>query len=253
MYSVAERRHALSLLAQGNRSLNSVSKEVGISRAAIREWRDDPGAALAQRPDKCAGCSEGRVLTTPASFSALFGYYLGDGCLSAARTHYVLRVSCDAKYRGIIADVTRLITDVHEGGLVCEVAAPGAVVVQNCWKHWVCLFPQHGPGRKHERVLGMADWQWEIVAAHPADFLRGLFHSDGCRANNWATRMVAGRKKRYDYPCWHFTNCSEEIMGWCGDALDLLDIPWRRSSMKMISVSTRAGVARLDELIGLKS
>lgn len=38
---------------------------------------------------------------------------------------------------------------------VCHVPAPGAVVVQNCWKHWPCLLPQHGPGRKHERALGM--------------------------------------------------------------------------------------------------
>jgi len=29
------------------------------------------------------------------------------------------------------------------------------MVVQNCWKHWPCLLPQHGPGRKHERALGM--------------------------------------------------------------------------------------------------
>ena len=35
-------------------------------------------------------------------------------------------------------------------------------------------------------------------------------------------------------------------------ALDLAGIPWRRSNRKTISVSTRAGVARLDELIGRK-
>jgi hypothetical protein len=62
-----------------------------------------------------------------------------------------------------------------------------------------CLFPQHGPGRKHERVLEMADWQRAIVERHPADFLRGLFHSDGCRVNNWATREVRGEKKRRSY------------------------------------------------------
>jgi hypothetical protein len=32
----------------------------------------------------------------------------------------------------------------------------------------------------------------------------------------------------------------------------MLHIAWRRSNWKTISVSTRAGVARLDELIGLK-
>ena len=94
------------------------------------------------------------------------------------------------------------------------VPAPATITVQSYWKHWPCLFPQHGPGRKHERVLGMAEWQWAIVEQHPAAFLRGLFHSDGCRVRNWATRMVAGRKKRYDYPRWQFTNSSGEIRGW---------------------------------------
>jgi hypothetical protein len=98
----------------------------------------------------------------------------------------------------------------------------------------------------------MTDWQWRIVEQHPAAFLRGLFHSDGCRVDNWATRMVAGEKKRYEYGRWQLSNCSEEILGWCGDALDLLGVPWRRSSFKHVSVSTRAGVALLDELIGPK-
>jgi hypothetical protein len=108
-------------------------------------------------------------------------------------------------------------------------------------------------GRKHERSLVMADWQGEIVEAHPVDFLRGLFHSDGCRVNNWATRAVDGQQKRYDYPRWQFTNESADIMRWCGEALDLLDIPWRQTTRRTLSVSTRAGVARLDELIGLKA
>jgi hypothetical protein len=120
------------------------------------------------------------------------------------------------------------------------------------WKHWPCLFPQNGPGRKHERELGMTAWQWAIVTEHPADFLRGLFHSDGCRIDNWATRMVAGEIKRYEYGRWQLSNCSEEILQWCGEALDLLGVPWRRSSFKHVSVSTRAGVALLDELIGPK-
>ena len=120
------------------------------------------------------------------------------------------------------------------------------------WKHWPCLFPQHGPGRKHERELGMAAWQWTVVERHPADFLRGLFHSDGCRVNNWARRTVAGAPKRYDYPRWQFVNNSAEIREWCCRALDLVDVGWRQSSWKTISVSTRAGVARLDELHGIK-
>ena len=91
------------------------------------------------------------------------------------------------------------------------------------------------------------------VEAAPAAFLRGLFHSDGCRARNWTQKMIGGELKRYDYPRWQFTNVSADIRELCCWALDLVEVPWRQSNWKTISVSTRAGVARLDELIGLKS
>jgi len=45
-----------------------------------------------------------------------------------------------------------------------------------------------------------------------------------------------------------------ELFGWyCADALDLLGLEWRRSGPRTISVSRRASVTLLDELIGLKS
>lgn len=252
MYPVEVRRETVELLRTGL-SLNAVSKRTGVSRAALREWRDLPDLGGRRAPPCPRGCTGGNGTNLGIDYAALFGFYLGDGCLSAARTHFVLRVSCDATYPGIIADITARIEAVHPGAGVCHVPAPGAVVVQNCWKHWPCLFPQHGPGRKHERVLGMQPWQWQIVEQHPAAFLRGLFHSDGARVNNWATRMVAGERKRYDYPRWQFVNASDEIRQWCCAALDLLEVPWRHSGSCTISVSTRAGVARLDEVIGLKS
>ena len=46
----------------------------------------------------------------------------------------------------------------------------------------------------------MADWQREVVAAHPAAFLRGLFHSDGARVRNWATRVVGGELQALRLP-----------------------------------------------------
>jgi len=132
------------------------------------------------------------------------------------------------------------------------VRAPGVVVVQSNWQHWLCLFPQHGPGRKHERPIALERWQELIVEEHPAAFLRGLFHSDGCRAANWTRRPVAGRMKRYDYPRWQFTNVSVDIREVCCWALDLVDVAWRQSHWKTISVSRRDAVARLDGLIGPK-
>lgn len=166
MHTLQVRREALELLSTGL-SLNAVSKRMGVSRTALREWQllpDLRGRALA--PGCPLGCDGAAPGVFGSDYSALFGFYLGDGCLSTARTHFVLRVSCDATYPGIIADITQCIEAVHPGAGVCHVPAPGVVVVQNCWKHWPCLFPQHGAGRKHERVLGMQSWQWAVVEKH---------------------------------------------------------------------------------------
>jgi len=129
----------------------------------------------------------------------------------------------------------------------------GCVHVQSNWKHWPCLFPQHGPGRKHERVLVLEPWQRELVAEHPVAFLRGLFHSDGCRITNWTTRVVSGERRRYEYGRWMFSNNSADIMGWCQASLDLLGVRWTMPRWNCLSVATRAGVAYLDEAIGPKS
>ena len=137
-------------------------------------------------------------------------------------------------------------------------ACPHVRHLQGCtattvsWKHWSCLFPQHGPGRKHERPIVLAAWQSALLTRHPGPFLRGLFHSDGCRVANWATREVAGETKRYHYPRWQFSNRSEDVLQICAWALDEAGIAWRRSSRWHISVSRRGDVAALDHLLGRK-
>jgi hypothetical protein len=248
VHDQATRQHALGLLGEG-RSLNQVSKSLGVSRAALREWRDRGPA-----PRRVGACPRhGAAELAEEAYAALFGFYLGDGCVSLVRSTYSLRVSCDAAYPGIVNAVADLVVTVRGRGPVGRVSAPGCLVVCAYWNHWPCLFPQHGPGKKHERVLALEPWQEEILAAHPAAFLRGLFHSDGCRVRNWATRTVAGERRRYEYARWQFVNHSTDIQGFCTQALDALEIPWRRSTWKTISVSRRAAVQRLDDLIGPKT
>jgi hypothetical protein len=203
VYSDSAVAAALRLLDQGM-TVSAVSRSTGVIRATLRSWRDEPRSP---RRSECFRC-EARTVDENA-YAELLGYYLGDGCLSKAKRFYAFRVSCDAKYPGIIANVGALMSRVRPGIRVFEVRAPGAVVVQSHWQHWPCLFPQHGPGRKHERPIRLEPWQWEIVEAVPAHLLRGLFHSDGSRTNNWAMQLVAGTRKRYDYPRWEFSNRSE--------------------------------------------
>jgi hypothetical protein len=248
VYSGAVRTAAARLRADGH-TWSAISRELGVSRSTLRVW-----ATNAARPARASGCPRcDDTALDPRAYASLLGFYLGDGCISAAARYFFLRVTCDLAYPRIIDDVADGIRAVHPGGNVYRVAAEGCVHVTSNWKHCPCLSPQHGPGRKHERPIVLEDWQRRIVESSPHDFLRGLFHSDGCRAKNWTRRRVAGEWKRYDYPRWQFSNRSLDIRELCCWALDLADIPWRQSNAWMISVSTRAGVARLDELIGPKS
>ena len=108
---------------------------------------------------------------------------------------------------------------------------------EGCWevysfsKHWPCLFPQHGPGRKHERKIELTPWQQELVALDPRPLVRGLLHSDGCRVLYWVNGTP--------YPRYHFSNVSADIRGIFGRACDQLGIEWRPNNRWSLSVARR--------------
>jgi hypothetical protein len=106
------------------------------------------------------------------------------------------------------------------------------------------MFPQHGPGPKHKRLIMLADWQQRIVDRYPAPFIRGLIHSDGCRILNWVNNTP--------YPRYHFSNTSADIRMLFGRACDLLGVDWRPNNATNLSVARRASVTLLDEFIGPK-
>ncbi|RJS47004.1 transcriptional regulator [Nocardioides cavernaquae] len=248
-----------SALAASDRGLADAenARIHGVAIKTIRRWRRlyqrrglPRGQAHSHVP--CPRCEEADL--DQRAYAELLGWYLGDGHISLApRGVYGLHIVNDQKYVELNRHIIELMKLVKPGGQPHTRLRPGAVITTVSWKHWPCLFPQHGPGRKHDRLIELDQWQKDIVSAHPADFVRGLFHSDGARSANWTRKLVAGEMKRYDYPRWQFSNNSDDIRALCCWALDLLDIPWKQSSWKTISVSRRPAVARLDRLIGLKA
>ena len=234
---------------------NAARHEVAIK--TIRRWRREyqrRGKARGQRHllAQCPRCSGAPL--DGAAYAELLGWYLGDGHISRQRRGvFGLHIFNDTRYTRLNAHVLDLMRKVKPDCRPHTRRVPGCTAMTVSWKHWPCLFPQHGPGRKHQRTLVMTEWQQAIIESHPADFLRGLFHSDGCRVNNWTTRVVGGQKKRYDYPRWQFVNESRDITRWCGEALDLVGVSWRQTNDRTISVSRREAVAKLDGLIGLKA
>ncbi|HEV7899201.1 MAG TPA: transcriptional regulator, partial [Planosporangium sp.] len=181
------------------------------------------------------------------AYAYLLGQYLGDGHLVTSIKVPVLRVYCTATWPGLIgacedAMLRVLARRVH------RVARTGCVAVQSYSKHWPCLFPQCGPGKKHERRIELADWQCRIVDGHTGQFLRGLFHSDGCRVEN----RVVRNGKTYIYPRYMFANESADIMALCQESLDRLGVGWRMCRRNLLSVARKDGVAVLDGHVGPK-
>jgi hypothetical protein len=203
-------------------------------------------------PVDCPLCTNRKPVA--GSYAHILGLYLGDGCLSEGpKQVYALRIACDTKYPRLIDEAATAIAVLHPTRPVHRVQAAGYTSVVSYWKHWPCLFPQHGRGAKHLRGIELADWQRDLVIAEPGLFLRGLFNSDGCRVANWTTRRVGGELKRYEYPRYQFSNESADIMALCQWALDLVGIPWRMPRRNALSVAKREAVALLDGHVGPKS
>jgi hypothetical protein len=214
-------KEVATVLALAEEGLNNceIARLTGIPRGTISDWR------LGRRPNfdrakgTCTVCRGEPSALPQASYTYLLGLYLGDGCLAAhPRGVYKLRVSCASRYPGLIRLCELAMTRVlpNQVGRVEQV---GCVEVSSYSKHWVCLFPQHGPGRKHERRIELAGWQQDLVDLDPRPLLRGLLHSDGCRVLN---------------------------------ACDALGVEWRPHNRWSLSVARRGSVALLDGFVGPK-
>lgn len=113
------------------------------------------------------------------------------------------------RYPGIINECATAMGYVLPNRILVQwwVGGGAAAEVGSFSKQWPCLFPQHGPGRKHLRPIVLVDWQLRIVEARPEQLLRGLIHSDGCRSLN----RIRGNGKVYAYPRYEFSNASADI------------------------------------------
>jgi hypothetical protein len=180
-------------------------------------------------------------------YAYLLGQYLGDGHLVITARLPVLGIACTNEYAEIMDECAAAMLGVLAKS-VHRTHGRGCTNIRSYSKHWPCLLPQSGPGKKHERPIVLQEWQREIVDEHPGRFVRGLFQSDGCRITN----NVVVRGKSYSYPRYFFSNESTDILALCGDALDRLGVAWRFNRRNSISVAKRESVAILDLHVGPK-
>ncbi|MEU0658623.1 helix-turn-helix domain-containing protein [Streptomyces lavendulocolor] len=258
-HGTSVRQKALTLLRGGARNAD-VARQLGVPPGTVSYWLHMDRAKRGECPGKQApGCPrcDSRDLDR-AAYSYLLGLYLGDGHISHYSTHRVpnLMITCAEDRPGLMDACEQAMRAVFPGNAVCRVRRTGCRNVKVYSKHLVCLFPQHGPGKKHERRIVLEAWQQQIVDEHPWAFIRGLIHSDGCRITNWTTRLVGGVPKRYEYPRYFFSNKSDDIRQLFTDALDKVGVEWttlaRSGHPFNISVARRASVGLMDAHVGPK-
>lgn len=238
----------LGLVAEGLNDCE-VSRLTAVPRSTVRDWRQGlRGTAPRSSSGSDYGCCERHDFSAVPTdaYAYLLGLYLGDGYIAPSRRGvWRLRISMDARYPGIINECAVAMERILPGKRAHKLRRPSQCVeISMYWKHWPCLFPQAGPGRKHERLIRLEEWQ-EVLLEHEAErLLRGLIHSDGCRiiANDRGVHSV-----RY-----HFSNRSEDIKQIFCAALDVLGIPWTRPCDRQIAVYRKTASALMDEFIGPK-
>jgi hypothetical protein len=221
----------------------AIARQIGVPRTTVRDWRRRPPIRSRHLGAPCGIAHDFAQLPAEA-YCYVLGMYLGDGCISRSGRVWHLRVTLDKKYPTIIDRCRQAIEVLMPGQRTGIVQRVGCVDVSLFSKHWPCLLPQHGPGRKHTRRIALEQWQQALVDKATEEFILGLIHSDGCRvvANDRGVMSI-----RY-----HFSNRSEDIIGLFTAALDSLDIPWTRSTKYIVSIYRKAATARLDTFIGPK-
>jgi hypothetical protein len=225
-----------------------ISAATGIPVRTVTDWLRGRTPRHVREGDWACGGDCGVRTDVPSSaYGHLLGLYLGDGCISAhARGVFRLRITLDARYPAIVDACEAAMREILPRNKVTRVVREGRwIEVSSYSKHWPCLFPQHGPGRKHERTIHLQQWQWDLVERDPWPLLRGLIESDGCR-------FVNGDGRGWTAPRYSFKNSSEDIREIFSTACDLAGLRWT-SATDTVYVSRKDDVARLDAVIGPKS
>jgi hypothetical protein len=248
MHSPVVREHAMSLVRSGLNDCE-VARRTGISRTTIRDWRRpryEPRSSSRPRV-VCPRCGQAArpMSFTPEDYSELLGLYLGDGHLARMARAWHLRIFLDSKYPEIVRDAETLLKRCLSHNRVSrQLRHEGRMTVLSVYsRHFRCLFPQHGKGKKHERRIELEPWQYKLIDQAPWQFLRGCIRSDGC--------VFINRTGPYEYLSYDFTNHSQDILDLFARACSQVEVDYRRYA-RHIRIYRRASVALMETHVGLK-
>ncbi len=156
---------AVSKLLGTGLSDHEIGRQTGVSRSSVQRWRTR-GVPQLDRGNPGAW-----MPFDPRSYCYLLGIYLGDGYLAhPSPRSTVLEISLDPKYPGIVDECS--VTVWRVAGVAARTSRQRTqkgegIRLAATSPRWAALFPQHGPGRKHQRTIRLVSWQQAIVDRFP--------------------------------------------------------------------------------------
>lgn len=245
VHAASIREPALTLFDAGITD-TEVARRLGVPRSTVRDWRR-PRYVAAER-GVCWRCwrATRRVVFSPSDYAELLGLYLGDGYIGELPRTQRLRIFLDARYPTIVSETDALLRRCFPDNRIGRLARHGGAMVV-LWVyhgHLSCLFPQHGPGKKHERSVALEPWQEALVEAEPWAFLRGCIRSDGC--------VFVNRTGKYEYLSYCFDNESPDIRDLFAATCRRVGVDCRPAGTS-VRVYRRPSVALMLDHVGVKS
>jgi hypothetical protein len=242
MHAPETRAAALQLVAEGVNDCE-IARRLGIPRATIRDWRTPRYVPRVEIPRQtCPRCwrTAKAMAFSDDDYALLLGLYLGDGCISRMGRTYRLRIHLDTKYPGIVRAAEELLARCFpHAASSTQIKDDGSCAVVGVYcNHLPCLFPQHGAGRKHERLIALEPWQHQIAMSAPWSLLRGLIWSDGCSFVN--------RHGKYEDLCFAFANRSTDLLDLFASTCDHLGLLYRRYPPRQDGERVRVGQVRIN-------
>jgi hypothetical protein len=93
-----------------------IARQTGIPRSSIKDWRRRPPGKMRQPVlDSPCGSAHDFAALPVKAYSYLLGLSLGDGCISKNPRTWLLRITCDTQYPGIIAGCRKAIDTLMPG------------------------------------------------------------------------------------------------------------------------------------------
>lgn len=224
-----------------------LSKKYNIPRATLRYWLDPQFLKKKEMDLEYEESKKEMILDRIKNYNKIYsfilGLYLGDGCITKNKMSYRLRIVQDEKYTNSIIEIEEKMNLFFEKKSSVT-KQTGCTIVSIFDKYLLHYFPQHGLGKKHERLIELSEFQLKYIDYQ--NLMRGLFISDG-------SYYLANKK----YERFNFTNKSLDIINIFRDCLNHFDISHgfrvKPNGIYIVEIQRKSEVAKMKNLVGIKS